>query len=1595
MARLRFLVVLLACACVLPRARAEDEPAEPPPVLPIEEVLLARIEADPEGEATRLAREAAAALEADQPELAARRLMALHARHPDALVPVTLLGAVLPGRLDGALHWPAHRAVGRAIARLPAEVRARVFEAWAPTVEALVARVARHDAAALERLAERYGATHDGGRALLALADRELEAGRLVDAARRLEAWLELQPEAPEPARAVVAVRLADVLLALDDAGGLRTLALRHADLREASVMRAGEPTTLADRMAAARAVAAERRRRAQPPPTPRLSAAALEEPVVLWTRSLRDPGYLRQGLHGGALVVQAGAWGPDDRTVVLHEGRVVRRLDPATGLERWRFPRTQRPTLHDLVERYQGHDLPWRAVTPAGDAVLVALGEPNASGRYEFLGEEYEADQLGQECRVRLACLDLETGALRWHTGAVGQTHPVLGNRNTGVCSPPLVVGQDVYCLFARRDGATSFHLACLDLATGAARWVCDLVGGDSGRDEDVSLGSRFTSPFAQSVPWGARPALADGEVCALPHAGFAAGVRASDGRLRWVRALPRHAIDANVVHASQGHSVQNAPLPWGDAWIVAPMDSPRMLCLARGSGDLRWQVGGRTPDDLPRWRDLLGVRAAEDGAPVLRLSGDEGLMRMDPADGAWYHDLDEPWEPGEADPGGRTVDMGAYALRATVREVQVRPWKPSGDVEIDAALLRLNGRDLPEGGDLVPVGRIWLLIGPERVAAVAQPKDVAALLASDEHDAPAVRAARRALLARIEEDPRGMIRALEAAREIADPDARAVALEHASASLVRLVRALADTPDELDRLRTLAVVTRSLPVAQRGPALRTLARRFFALEAYEDGTSLCLHWIATADDTLVPRARHHDPQRDDRVRGDLLAAALLRRHAARPEVAALLDEHERAAAARVAAAKDSNDEALRAAIRRGAGTRAAAQGRRLLLRRLQEAGRFADAAAVAADLRLDAPWRDAARPREERLRATARLQMEEAQLLAEAGDAQRARTLAADLERWAPTDLLDRRGRDARGLSRALTKRFGWHPYVPDAPAEVFPFDVWRHRAAPKNRDEMRAVEFLGVTGPGARRLGERYVVLARGLTIEVWSLAQRKLVASLPGDDEGWFGGSLRSIDRWVPGGGILVTSLVAGEPADGSGVRAGDWVHTWHGEPVTDLPAFMQLVASSAPEQRIPVGIWRGGEKVLTRFTAGRRPVGQGRLVTHAPVWVDERMRLLVPGRTGLTWIDPEAGTRTPHFRWRERGVVRRCLAVGGEVFVTINRGILPDLLVAVDLASGRERWRVELQGAITWFEPVGSALWVQALAPGQALVVDRRTGSVRARYRTFDRYRHVFRKTWEPDREVGLASGRAFVAAGTDADLWLRIVNTTTARPQEAASWSYGTSSGFRGRYVNPMVSAGAYACVACQGGVRLLFPDPLGEQPPRQLQASQRDLMGNETHHGPVDSDTRLYVRGHTLYVLRMPLHGRKNVNVHVFGIDYDVMERQAPTAQGGAGRVLYSRSSRAWLTGPASPYRYALHAQATFEGILVAAAQLTGGHHAETWWVSSDAPDAHDDNRDVKLLWQPMNEARRHEPKRAGVRLFVALDEGAKVWPVRIYADE
>ena len=67
--------------------------------------------------------------------------------------------------------------------------------------------------------------------------------------------------------------------------------------------------------------------------------------------------------------------------------------------------------------------------------------------------------------------------------------------------------------------------------------------------------------------------------------------------------------------------------------------------------------------------------------------------------------------------------------------------------------------------------------------------------------------------------------------------------------------------------------------------------------------------------------------------------------------------------------------------------------------------------------------------------------------------------------------------------------------------------------------------------------------------------------------------------------------------------------------WDGKPVTDLPTFMNLVASSRPGVEIPVSVRRAGKQVMDRFVSGRRPAAQGRMLDYGDVYAAADGRLL--------------------------------------------------------------------------------------------------------------------------------------------------------------------------------------------------------------------------------------------------------------------------------------------------------------------------------------------------------------------------------------------
>ena len=119
--------------------------------------------------------------------------------------------------LEPGLHLPAKEVAERLLAtRVPA-VRGYLEARFSRAGAALRVRaIASGDERALARLAEQWAVLHEGGRALLLLAQRDLEAGRWLRAARRLDRWLALWPDAPRAERAQMLVRLVEARAGLE-----------------------------------------------------------------------------------------------------------------------------------------------------------------------------------------------------------------------------------------------------------------------------------------------------------------------------------------------------------------------------------------------------------------------------------------------------------------------------------------------------------------------------------------------------------------------------------------------------------------------------------------------------------------------------------------------------------------------------------------------------------------------------------------------------------------------------------------------------------------------------------------------------------------------------------------------------------------------------------------------------------------------------------------------------------------------------------------------------------------------------------------------------------------------------------------------------------------------------------------------------------------------------------------------------------------------------------------------------------------------------------------------------------------------------------
>ncbi|MDD6088274.1 MAG: Do family serine endopeptidase [Desulfovibrionaceae bacterium] len=98
-----------------------------------------------------------------------------------------------------------------------------------------------------------------------------------------------------------------------------------------------------------------------------------------------------------------------------------------------------------------------------------------------------------------------------------------------------------------------------------------------------------------------------------------------------------------------------------------------------------------------------------------------------------------------------------------------------------------------------------------------------------------------------------------------------------------------------------------------------------------------------------------------------------------------------------------------------------------------------------------------------------------------------------------------------------------------------------------------------------------------------------------------DRGWLGVTIQDMDSRTAramgldpqAGGVLIASVLPGQPAEKAGLRSGDVVLEVNGMKVTDQKTFMRAIATSAPGSGANLKIWRNGRTERRSVTLGTR------------------------------------------------------------------------------------------------------------------------------------------------------------------------------------------------------------------------------------------------------------------------------------------------------------------------------------------------------------------------------------------------------------------
>jgi outer membrane protein assembly factor BamB len=290
------------------------------------------------------------------------------------------------------------------------------------------------------------------------------------------------------------------------------------------------------------------------------------------------------------------------------------------------------------------------------------------------------------------IVCLDLEAeGRLLWRIEPEERSFAFDGT--------PATDGINVFVATRRSDILPEVHVACFDASSGRQKWRRFVCAG-----ETPARGMFFETTHNLLT-------LYRDTLYLNTNLGAVAALSARDGRLLWVSLYPRTRKGSLLDPDPHWCRDLNPCLFDRGTLLVAPADSPRIMALDAGTGQILWH----TSPEMEEVVHLLGVaqdRLVASGHRLywIGLRGDEAgkVIRMVP-------------DSHEKLGYGRGVLAGDCIWWPTRESIYV--FDQTTGMQTDQ--IRLASRGL-RGGNLVVGGGRLLIAGPDELIALGRPGKV-----------------------------------------------------------------------------------------------------------------------------------------------------------------------------------------------------------------------------------------------------------------------------------------------------------------------------------------------------------------------------------------------------------------------------------------------------------------------------------------------------------------------------------------------------------------------------------------------------------------------------------------------------------------------------------------------------------------------------------------------------------------------------------------------------------------------------------------------------------------------------------------------------